>query len=69
MVGTRVVARPEARRRSLEEDTGMSYVERNLIPGEKVFYKTGLHWSVLIGHFLLGALFAIARASALDLHL
>ena len=33
----------------------MSYVERNLIPGETVFYKTGLHWSVLIGPFLIGA--------------
>jgi uncharacterized membrane protein YdbT with pleckstrin-like domain len=45
----------------------MSYVERNLIPGEKVFYKTGLHWSVLIGHFLLGALFAIG-ALALSIY-
>jgi uncharacterized membrane protein YdbT with pleckstrin-like domain len=35
----------------------MSYVERNLIPGEKVFYKTGLHWSVLIGPFFLGGVF------------
>jgi len=33
----------------------MSYVERNLIPGETVFYKTGLHWSVLIAPFLIGA--------------
>ena len=45
----------------------MSYVERNLIPGEKVFYKTGLHWSALIGHFLLGALFAIG-ALALSIY-
>jgi uncharacterized membrane protein YdbT with pleckstrin-like domain len=45
----------------------MSYVDRNLIPGEKVFYKTGLHWSVLIGHFLLGALFAIG-ALALSIY-
>ena len=37
----------------------MSYVERNLIPGEKVFYKTGLHWSVLIAPFLLGGFLAI----------
>jgi uncharacterized membrane protein YdbT with pleckstrin-like domain len=42
-----------------EKDIRMSYVDRNLIPGEKVSYKTGLHWSVLIGPFLLGALFAI----------
>ena len=45
----------------------MSYVERNLIPGEKVFYQTGLHWSVLIGHFLLGAIFAIG-ALALSIY-
>jgi uncharacterized membrane protein YdbT with pleckstrin-like domain len=32
-----------------------------------VFYKTGLHWSALIGHFLLGALFAIA-ALALSIY-
>jgi uncharacterized membrane protein YdbT with pleckstrin-like domain len=37
----------------------MSYVERNLIPGEKVFYKTGQHWSVLIGPCFVGAVFAI----------
>lgn len=46
----------------------MSYVERNLIPGEKVYYKTGLHWSVLIGHFLLGTLFAIG-ALALSIYI
>jgi uncharacterized membrane protein YdbT with pleckstrin-like domain len=40
----------------------MSYLERNLIPGEKVFYKTGLHWSVLIGPFLLGAVCIIGAA-------
>jgi uncharacterized membrane protein YdbT with pleckstrin-like domain len=40
----------------------MSYLERNLIPGEKVFYKTGLHWSVLIGPFLLGAVCIIVAA-------
>jgi uncharacterized membrane protein YdbT with pleckstrin-like domain len=40
----------------------MSYLERNLIPGEKVFYKTGLHWSVLIGPFLLGTACIIGAA-------
>jgi hypothetical protein len=26
----------------------MGYIEKNLVPGEKVLYKTGLHWIVLI---------------------
>jgi len=37
----------------------MSYVETNLIPGEQVFYKTGLHWSVLVGPVLFGAIFGL----------
>jgi hypothetical protein len=36
----------------------MSYVERNLLPGERVMYKTRLHWSVLIGSVALALLFA-----------
>ena len=27
----------------------MSYVEKNLISGEKLMYRTGVHWSVLFG--------------------
>ena len=26
----------------------MSYVDKNLIPGESAFYRTGLHWIVLV---------------------
>jgi uncharacterized membrane protein YdbT with pleckstrin-like domain len=26
----------------------LSYIEKNLIPGEKLVYRTGLHWSVLV---------------------
>lgn len=26
----------------------MGYIEKNLVPGEKVLYKTRLHWIVLI---------------------
>lgn len=37
----------------------MSYVESNLISGEKVLYKTGLHWSVLIWPIIFGAFFAL----------
>jgi uncharacterized membrane protein YdbT with pleckstrin-like domain len=35
----------------------MGYVERNLIPGEQVLYKTGLHWIVLFGLVLFGFFF------------
>jgi uncharacterized membrane protein YdbT with pleckstrin-like domain len=37
----------------------MSYVERNLIPGETVVYTTRLHWIVLIGPIALGLLFGL----------
>src|SRR5262245_12341437 len=38
----------------------MSYIDANLIPGEKVVYQTRLHWIVMLGHilfafFVLGA--------------
>ncbi len=37
----------------------MSYVESNLIPGEMVLYKTGLHWIVLVGPIAVGVLFGL----------
>ncbi len=37
-----------------------SYVESNLIPGEKVLYKTGLHWVVLVGPIVVGVFFGLA---------
>jgi PH (Pleckstrin Homology) domain-containing protein len=43
----------------------MGYVERNLLPGEKVMYKTRLHWSVLIGSVFLALLFAGAGVALL----
>ena len=30
----------------------MSYIDANLVPGEKVVYQTRLHWIVMLGHFL-----------------
>jgi uncharacterized membrane protein YdbT with pleckstrin-like domain len=36
----------------------MSYVEKNLIPGEKLIYRTGVHWSVLFGSAILTAIIA-----------
>jgi len=43
----------------------MGYVERNLIPGEQVIYKTGLHWIVLLGPVLLGFLCGLGFGLAL----
>lgn len=34
----------------------MSYVEKNLVPGETVIYETRLHWIVMLGHLILGCL-------------
>jgi len=28
----------------------MGYIEKNLVPGKKVLFKTRLHWIVLFGH-------------------
>ena len=37
----------------------MSYVETNLIPGEQVLYKTGLHWIVLLGPVIVACFFGL----------
>jgi membrane protein YdbS with pleckstrin-like domain len=34
----------------------MSYVEKNLIPGEKLVYRTGIHWIVLFWPFVFAVL-------------
>jgi uncharacterized membrane protein YdbT with pleckstrin-like domain len=36
----------------------MSYIEQNLIPGEKLIYRTGVHWSVLFGPAIVAAIIA-----------
>jgi len=33
----------------------MSYIERNLVPGETVIYQTRLHWIVMLGHIIVGS--------------
>ncbi|HEX4005271.1 MAG TPA: PH domain-containing protein [Acidobacteriaceae bacterium] len=35
----------------------MGYIERNLVPGERVVYKTRLHWIVMLGRLVLAILF------------
>ena len=37
----------------------MSYVDKNLIPGEQVMYRTRLHWVVIFWHVVLGILFIL----------
>jgi uncharacterized membrane protein YdbT with pleckstrin-like domain len=36
----------------------MGYVEKNLIPGETLVYRTGVHWSVLTVPAIVAAIFA-----------
>jgi uncharacterized membrane protein YdbT with pleckstrin-like domain len=36
----------------------MGYIEKNLISGERLVYRTGLHWSVLFGPVVLAAILA-----------
>jgi uncharacterized membrane protein YdbT with pleckstrin-like domain len=43
----------------------MSYVENNLISGENVVYRTGVHWSVLFGSAILVAIIAGAGIAVL----
>lgn len=35
----------------------MSYIDRTLVPGERVVYTTRLHWIVMLGHIILALLF------------
>ena len=37
----------------------MSYVDKNLIPGESALYRTGLHWIVLVWPIFLALLFGV----------
>jgi uncharacterized membrane protein YdbT with pleckstrin-like domain len=43
----------------------MSYVEKNLIPGEKLIYRTGVHWSVLFGPAILAAIIVVPAIAIL----
>ncbi|HKV26953.1 MAG TPA: PH domain-containing protein [Candidatus Acidoferrales bacterium] len=45
----------------------MSYVERNLVPGETVIFETRLHWIVMLGHMILGC-FLLALPGVLLLY-
>src|SRR5882724_7762201 len=40
-------------------ETDMGYVDRNLVPGETLLYRTRHHWLVLMGPFLGGLLLLV----------
>lgn len=44
----------------------MSYIDRNLIPGEQVVYRTRLHWIVIFWHVFFAGIFALAGAYLLS---
>ena len=48
---------PSAGRISQSDSTGQSYVDRNLLSGEHVVYRTKLHWTKFVGPSLLMILF------------
>ena len=43
----------------------MGYIENNLIPGEKIIYKTGYHWIVMFWSLLVSLLLDAAGIAAL----
>ncbi len=43
----------------------MSYLDDSLVPGETVLYRTGLHWSVLLGALVAALIFELLAAAAL----
>lgn len=40
----------------------MGYIDKTLVPGEKVVYTTRLHWIVMLGHMLLFLIFLVGGA-------
>jgi uncharacterized membrane protein YdbT with pleckstrin-like domain len=43
----------------------LTYVEKNLIPGEEVLYRTRHHWIVMLGSLALGGLLDAAGAAGI----
>lgn len=46
----------------------MSYIDKTLVPGEKVVYTTKLHWIVMVGHLFI-SLLCLAGAGGLGYYL
>ena len=43
----------------------MGYVEKHLLAGETIAYKTKLHWTILLWHAVLAAFFALSAIALL----
>jgi hypothetical protein len=54
-----------ARNDSKPRGPGLSYVEKNLVPGETLLYQTRHHWIVLLGPVLLGLALDLAGIALL----
>jgi hypothetical protein len=52
----RGAGRPGISKNARRAQTQMGYIEKTLIPGEHVVYRTRLHWIVMLGHVVLGLL-------------
>ncbi|MGA8109413.1 MAG: PH domain-containing protein [Acidobacteriaceae bacterium] len=40
----------------------MSYIDKTLVPGERVVYTTRLHWIVMLGHIIIGLIAIVGGA-------
>ena len=54
-----VIGRPRNLARRHSQRNAMSYVEKHLMEGETVVYKTRLHWIVLVAPVLIGAFIGV----------
>ena len=43
----------------------MSYIDKTLVPGEKVVYTTRLHWIVMLGHVVIALILTIVGGALL----
>src|SRR5258708_19833890 len=52
---------------AIESNQGaaLGYVEKHLIPGETVQYRTKLHWIVMLGHVAIAAVFELLAVAFL----
>ncbi|HEX4067905.1 MAG TPA: hypothetical protein VHZ09_17930 [Acidobacteriaceae bacterium] len=43
----------------------MSYIDKTLVPGERVVYTTRLHWIVMLGHIIIALILIVGGAFSL----
>src|SRR5690242_8081084 len=54
------IGRPRTANETVSRGSAMSYVEKNLMPGETVVYRTRLHWIVIFWPIVLSIIFGVA---------